>query len=87
MRRMLIGVAAALAFGGAMADDNDWVYTPETHTTIAPASAEGTMDGLNARSRGIDGALPATVDKWYWTFDWGVGDVYFGPVGFLLLIR
>lgn len=87
MRRMLLGMVSALALGGALADDNDWVYTPETHTTIPPTNAEGILNGLDARPRGFGYSLSATVDKWFWTYGWGIGEVYFGPTGIYLFVR
>lgn len=87
MRQMMIGLALTIAFNGALADDNDWVYTPETHVTITPTTAEGTMAGLDARARGFDIPAPTTVDKWYWTSDWITGDIYLGPGGMYLFFR
>lgn len=87
MRQMLMCLASSLALSGAMADDNDWVYTPETHTALAPATAEGMMAGIDAFARGIGTHLPTTVDKWYWTFDWITGGVNFGTVGMCIIFK
>lgn len=73
MRKMMITLAATLALGGAMAAENwngtDWVYTPETHQTIAPVSAESSV---------------ATVSSAYWSMAWSVLRVVFRPGLFLI---
>lgn len=63
-------MAAALAVAlplAVAADENDWVYTPETHPAITPATTVGSIAGLDAKARGFDAAEPGIVDKWYWT--------------------
>ena len=71
MRRMTIALAAALAMGMAAADENDWVYTPETHSAIAPATAESeTLD----------------VDSSFWSRAWAACRILFGQ-GFAVVVR
>ena len=61
--------ASTLADGSAW-DGQSWVYTPETHTPVVVATAEGTIAGLDAQARGLGAtAGDETVDKWYWTWD------------------
>ena len=71
MRRIMIALAAAIAMGMAAADVNDWVYTPETHIAIAPATAESS---------------PETVDRSFWSCDWAFGQVFFG-YGLAIIVR
>ena len=77
----------AIAFGAW--DGQSWVYTSETHTTIAPATDWTTIAGLDAKARGLGGtAGNTTVDKWYWTSD--VSNecpVNFDPPGGMIIIR
>lgn len=76
MRRILIALAGALALGGAIADGDQWdgsswVYTPETHTAVAPATAESAVLG---------------IDK-YWSCAWAQGILHFGPYGMVIVIK
>jgi len=71
MRRTMIALAAAIATGVAAADENDWVYTPETHATIAPARAE---------------SATAFVDSSFWSSGWSVWKILFGR-GFAVVFR
>lgn len=75
MKRVLFAVIAAVALTGVMAADDwdgfSWVYTPETHRTVSPVSAESTT---------------AVVDASYWTYDWCTGTVVLKP-GIYLIIR
>ena len=87
--RLLAFAALAASFAiPAFADANTWVYTPETHATIAPATAEGTMGGLDAKARGFSDTDAITVDKWYWTIDSSNAcSVDFTPPGGMIIIR
>ncbi|MBQ6327739.1 MAG: hypothetical protein IJI35_01875 [Kiritimatiellae bacterium] len=76
MRRTLLVLAGALALGGAVADGDQWdgsswVYTLETHTSVAPASAESAVLG---------------IDK-YWSSASASGILHFGPYGMVIVIR
>ena len=87
--RLLAFAALAASFAiPAFADANTWVYTPETHATIAPATAEGTIEGLDAKARGFSGTYAITVDKWYWT--WCFSNEYplcFDPTGLMFILK
>ena len=80
-------VVPTLAFGAW--DGQSWVYTSETHTTIAPSTDEATIAELDAKARGLDATVgDTTVDKWYWTSD--VSNecpVNFDPPGGMIIIR
>ena len=73
----------------ALADDNEWVYDTSKRVEIPPTTAEKTMNGLDAKSRGLLAtAGNATVDKWYWTIDSSNAcSVDFTPPGGMIIIR
>ena len=92
MRRIIVCLVSALTLFGVMADSTiwdgqSWVYTSENHTVIAPATGEGVMGGLDARARGFDDTESTTVDTWFWTIDWAIGIVSFGPCGTFLILK
>ena len=74
MRTMNITLAATLTLSGAMAIDDwngtAWVYTPETHTTIAPVTAESnTLENSDNR---------------FWTSTWNTIRFVFTPGMFMV---
>lgn len=87
MRKLVLVLASALILDGALADDNAWVYTPETHMTLAPASSEGVLAGIDARERGFSANQLDVLDRRYWTSVWTYGDVNFGAVFFVITIK
>ena len=72
----MIALAAAIVLGGARAgvdewDGSSWVYTPETHASIAPATAE---------------SATFPVDSSYWSSAWTTCTIFF-KLGFTLIVR
>lgn len=81
--------ALATAAVVALADGDEWVYTPERHATVAPATAWGMMAGLDAVARGLCGtAEDNTVDKWFWSMCFSNECLLcFDPTGMGIILR
>lgn len=89
--RITVSAFAILLAVPAFSENYVWddVYRPQDHRTTAPATAEGTMKGLDAKARGFDvTSVGTSVDKWF--LSWCCSNmcrVNFSGPGQMIIIR